>query len=120
MPNAPETPANNPHCNEERGGTGSLVSHANSSINSKPQACAPATTRKTLARLVATPPAKSPPPQTAAAPRLRVAAVRVAGFMNAVSSFEFQVSSKNTSSHLVLAGSSALPSRRNRELQSPN
>src|SRR5271165_3054556 len=94
MPNAPVTPATTPHHNDELGGIGSRVSHANSSMNSKPQACAPATTRKTLARLVAIPPAKSPPPQRAAAPRLRAAAVRVAGFMSAVSSFEFQVSSK--------------------------
>src|SRR5664280_1108527 len=77
MPKAPAIPATAPHNNVERGGNGSAVIHANKSMSSKPQACAPATTRKTLARLVAMPPAKSPPPQTAAALRLRPAPVKV-------------------------------------------
>src|SRR5271166_2687601 len=81
MPNAPVTPATTPHHNDQRGGKGSRVSHANRSMKSKPQACAPATTRNTLARLVAMPPAKSPPPQTAAAPKLRAAPVTVPRFM---------------------------------------
>src|SRR5271167_2065514 len=81
MPNAPVIPATTPHHKDVRGGIGSRVSHANNSMNSKPQACAPATTRNTLARLVAIPPAKSPAPQTTAAPKLRAAPVSVSRFM---------------------------------------
>src|SRR5271165_4914427 len=94
MPNAPVTPATTPHHNDGRGGNGSRVNHANSTMKSKPQACAPATTRNTLARLVAMPPAKSPPPQTAAAPKLRAATVNVPEFMRVTgASPEVRVSS---------------------------
>jgi hypothetical protein len=41
-----------------------------------------ATTRNTLARLAATPPKKSPPPQTPAAPRLRPASTTVPAFIS--------------------------------------
>src|SRR5271157_1816594 len=109
MPNAPVTPATPPHHNDELGGIGSRVSHANSSMKSKPQAWAPATTRNTLARLVAIPPAKSPAPQTTAAPRLRAAPVSVSRFMEPVAGsqlpvariwrFQFQV--KRRTYHLI-------------------
>src|SRR5271167_1479002 len=105
MPNAPVTPATTPHHNDERGGKGSRVSHANRSMKSKPQACAPATTRNTLARLVAMPPAKSPPPQTAAAPKLRAAPVSVPRFMRGTatpsqdSNFKLRARTPSPSSH---------------------
>src|SRR5271157_2717657 len=102
MPNAPVTPATTPHHNDELGGIGSRVSQANSSMKSKPQACAPATTRNTLARLVAIPPAKSPAPQTTAAPKLRAAPVSVSRFMEPVARiwrFQFQV--KRRTHHLI-------------------
>src|SRR5271157_472273 len=104
MPNAPVTPATTPHHNDELGGIGSRVSHANSSMNSKPQAWAPVTTRNTLARLVAIPPAKSPAPQTTAAPKLRPAPVSVSRFMEQlpvarISRFQFQV--KRRTHHLI-------------------
>ena len=76
-PIAPVIPATAPHNNVARGGIGSPVINANSNMRSKPHACAPATTRKTLARLVAKPPAKSPAPHTPAVPRLRPAPVNV-------------------------------------------
>src|ERR1700686_2467612 len=76
-PTAPVMPATAPHNNVERGGRASPVIQTNSSIRSKPHACAPATTRKTLVRLVAMPPAKSPPPHTAAVARLRPVPVKV-------------------------------------------
>src|SRR5271157_3697838 len=108
MPNAPVTPATTPHHNDERGGMGSRVSHAKSSMKSKPQAWAPVTTRNTLARLVAIPPAKSPAPQTTAAPRLRAAPVSVSRFMEQLpvascQNLEIPVSgqAQNSSSHLV-------------------
>jgi hypothetical protein len=59
----------------------SRVRSAKISINEKPQACAKATTRKTLARLAAIPPAKSAAPHTAAAPRLSPAARKLPEFM---------------------------------------
>src|SRR5580704_11120779 len=81
MPNAPVMPAATPQYKDEGGGIGSWLSQASKSINTKPQACAPATTLKTLARLVAIPPAKSPPPQTPAAPKLSAAPVTVPEFI---------------------------------------
>src|SRR5271167_927700 len=70
MPNAPEKPANAPHHRSARGGSASPVIQTIASIAINPQPWATATTRKTLARLAARPPEKSPPPQEAAASRL--------------------------------------------------
>src|SRR5271166_3379756 len=79
MPKAPAKPANAPHSRSARGGTASPVTQTIASIANNPQAWATATTRKTLARLAAKPPEKSPPPQEAAANRLSPEASIVAG-----------------------------------------
>src|SRR5271157_5441819 len=79
MPKAPARPANAPHNMSPSGGMASPVSHAIACIANNPQAWATATTRKTLARLAAKPPEKSPPPQEAAANRLSPEASMVAG-----------------------------------------
>src|ERR1035441_4868874 len=78
MPKAPTSPANAPHHRSARGGIASPVSQAIASMASSPHPWATATTRNTLARLVANPPQKSPPPQEAAATRLNPDASTVA------------------------------------------
>ena len=74
MPNAPVMPATTPQLATSGAASAHRVIQASASIRTRPQACAPATTRKTLARRVAIPPAKSPPPQMAAALKLSPAA----------------------------------------------
>src|SRR3974390_1790876 len=81
MPNAPIKPAKAPHPRADGGGSDSPDSTAIARVASNPQACATATTRNTLARLVANPPEKSPPPHAAAASRLRPEACTVATFI---------------------------------------
>src|SRR3974390_1126817 len=81
MPNAPINPSKTPHPRADGGGSDSPDSTAIAREASNPQVCATATKRNTLARLVANPPEKSPPPQGRAASRVRPEACIVATFI---------------------------------------